>query len=76
MCVVIHAINGTHTPLVDHPNHRVTVVVGDFFNMKKIHSIILEGVCDADKIFWNVYVSQPRGCMMADSSSCLTYIGI
>jgi hypothetical protein len=49
-----NAINGTHIPLVDHPNHKVTLAVGDFFNMTKIHSIVLQGVRDVDKIFWNV----------------------
>lgn len=41
---VTNAIDGTHIPLADHPNHRITLVVGDFFNMKKIHLIVLQGV--------------------------------
>ena len=33
----------------------------DFFNRKKFHSIILQGVYDADRIFWNVCAGQPGG---------------
>jgi hypothetical protein len=65
---VTNTINGTHIPLGDRPNHRVTLVVGDFLNMKKNHSIVLEGVGDVNKIYWNVCASQHRGwCMMVDS---------
>jgi hypothetical protein len=71
-----NAINGTHIPLADHPNHKVTLAVGDFFNMKKIHSVVLQGVCDVDKIFWNVCASQPRELHDGSSSRCLAYIGI
>jgi hypothetical protein len=55
------AIDGTHIPLADHPNWRVTLVHGDFFNRKKFHSIVLQVVCDANKLFWIVCVGQPGG---------------
>jgi hypothetical protein len=45
------AIDGTHIPLADHPNRRVTLAASDFFNKKKFHSIVLPGICDANKIF-------------------------
>ena len=33
----------------------------DFFNRKKFHSIVLQGVCNADRIFWNECAGQPDG---------------
>ena len=33
----------------------------DFFNCKRFHSIILQGVCDTNKMFWNVCAGQPGG---------------
>jgi len=55
------AIDGTHIPLVDFPSKKGTLIVGDFFNRKKFHSIRLQVLCDVDKIFWNICASQPGG---------------
>jgi hypothetical protein len=55
------AIDGTHIPLAESPSRRVTVSASDFFNRKKFHSIVLQGVCDSHKIFWNVCAGQPGG---------------
>ena len=33
----------------------------DFFNCKRFHSIILQGVCDTNRMFWNVCAGQPGG---------------
>lgn len=33
----------------------------DFFNRKKFHSIVLQGVCDTNRLFWNVCAGQPGG---------------
>jgi hypothetical protein len=54
------AIDGTHIPLVDFPSKKVTLIVGDFFNRKKFYNIMLQVLCDVDKIFWNIFVGQPR----------------
>jgi len=40
---------------------EITLVIGDLFNMKEFHSIVLQVVCDLNKIFWNICVGQPRG---------------
>jgi hypothetical protein len=29
-------------------------------NRKKFHSIVLQVVCDVNKIFWNICVGQPK----------------
>jgi hypothetical protein len=58
---ICEAIDETHIPLVDFPSKKVTLVVGDFFNRKKFHNIMLQVLCDVDKIFWNICASQPRG---------------
>ncbi len=55
------AIGGTRIPLVDLPNKKATLVSSDFVNRKKFHSIVLQAMCDADKIFWNVCVDQLGG---------------
>ena len=33
----------------------------DFFNRKKFHSIVLQGTCDSNRMFWNVCASQSGG---------------
>jgi hypothetical protein len=38
---ICRTIDGTHIPLADRPNWRVTLTQGDFFNRKKFHSIML-----------------------------------
>jgi hypothetical protein len=55
------AIDGTHIPLADRQNRRVTLAANDFSNRKKFHSIVLQANCDANKIFWNVCAGQPGG---------------
>ena len=48
------AIDGIHIPLVECPSKRITLAESDFYNRKKFHSIVLQGVCDLKMIFWNV----------------------
>jgi hypothetical protein len=38
---ICSAINGTHIPLADRLNRRLTLTASDFFNRKKFHSIVL-----------------------------------
>ncbi len=54
-------IDGIQIPLANFPSKKVTLVMGDFFNTKKFHNIVLQAMCDVDKIFWNVCVGRPRG---------------
>ena len=53
------AIDGTHIPLTLQPSKRYTPMPQDFFNRKRFHSIILQGVCDTNRMFWNVCAGQP-----------------
>ena len=55
------AIDGTHIPMTCRPTRRFTPMPSDFFNRKKFHSIVLQGICDAERIFWNVCACQPDG---------------
>ena len=55
------AIDGTHIPLTYRPTRRFTPMPSDFFNRKKFHSIVLQGICDADRIFSKVCADQPSG---------------
>jgi hypothetical protein len=68
------AIDGTHILLVDFPSKKGTLIVGDFFNRKKFHSIMLQVLCDVDKIFWNICASQPGGIHDGGSSRGITYM--
>jgi hypothetical protein len=45
------AIDGTHILLANLLNKKITLAIGDFFNKKKFHSIVLQAMCDVDKIF-------------------------
>ena len=58
---ICRTIDGTHIPLAQNPNQRATLATSDFFNRKKFHSLVLQAVCDSQKIFWNVCASQPGG---------------
>lgn len=35
--------------------------MNDFYNKKKFHNIVVQVMCNADKIFWNVCVDRPTG---------------
>ena len=58
---IVGAIDGTHIPLTCRPSLRHTPMPQDFFNRKKFHSIVLQGVCDTNRMFWNVCAGQPGG---------------
>ena len=55
------AINGIHISLVGRPSKRIALAESDFYKRKKFHSIVLQGVCDSKKIFWNICARQPDG---------------
>ena len=55
------AIDGTHIPLSMRPSKQYTSMPSDFFNQKKFHSIVLQGVYDSNKMFWNICGGQPGG---------------
>jgi hypothetical protein len=53
------AIDGSHIKLFGKPaNHEVPA---DYWCRHDIHSILLQGICDYDKIFWSVCSRQPGG---------------
>lgn len=58
---VVNAIDVTHIHLAHLLNHKMTLAMGDFLNRKKNRLIVLQGVCDANNIFWNVCVNQFGG---------------
>ena len=55
------AIDGTHIPLARRLSSDLTSMASDFFNRKKFHSVVLQGIYDMDRIFWNVCAGQPGG---------------
>ncbi len=40
--------------------------IGDFFNKKKFHGIVLQVVCDVNKIFGTFVLANLEGFMMVD----------
>jgi hypothetical protein len=53
------AIDGIHILLVHRASTKVTLVHSDYYNRKKRYSIVVQAMCDVDKMFWNVCV----GCL-------------
>jgi hypothetical protein len=43
------AIDGTQISIASLPNERVTFVASDIFNKKKIHSIVMQAICNVNK---------------------------
>lgn len=59
--VDLWVVNGIHLPLSYRPNMRITIVIGDYYNCKCVMNIVMQGVCDVNKPFWDVCISQPSG---------------
>jgi len=59
---VCGSIDGSHIPLQRKPDKRQTAVVADFWcRRKSFSSVVLQAVCDMDKVFWNVCCSGSGG---------------
>ena len=48
---IVGAIDGTHIPLSVRPSKRYTPMSHDFYNKKHFHSIVLQAVCDPNRMF-------------------------
>ena len=55
------AIDRIHIPLARRSRSDFIPMASDFFNRKKFLSVVLQGICDMDRIFWNVCARQPGG---------------
>jgi hypothetical protein len=71
---IFGAIDKTHILLKNLPNKKIIFTIGDFFNRKKFFSIVLQVVCDANKIFWNFCVADLKGFTMVDISKSVAYM--
>lgn len=61
------AIDGTHIKLWRKP--RLQDVPKFYWNeYYKFYSVLLQGVCDADKVFWDVCCNAPGGLVVCGSS--------
>ncbi len=58
---IIGVIIGIPILLFENSNRRITASIADFYNCKNFHNIVLQGVCDCDKLIWNVFASQLSG---------------
>ncbi len=50
------AIGGTHIPLTKRPSRRYILVMSNYYNQRRFHSIIVQAICDAKYFFCNVCV--------------------
>ena len=48
------AIDGTHIRLAEKP--PISLIPADYWNRHDHHSVLLQGVCDANLLFWDVCV--------------------
>jgi hypothetical protein len=71
---ICEAISGTHFPFVEHPSKRITLTLNDFYNNFFFCNIVVQVMCNANKIFWNVCANQPTrvrdGEQFKNSSFC------
>jgi hypothetical protein len=58
---IFGAIDGTCIPLTNFPSKKIIFIISDFSNRKQFYNIVLQVVCDANKIFWNFCVGQLEG---------------
>ena len=65
---VVGSIDGTHIPMETKPSRHHTIVPADFYCARKgFNSVVLQGVCDVDLLFWSVCCTMPGDT--ADSGS-------
>jgi hypothetical protein len=55
------AIDGIHIPLAKRPSIRYILVTLYYYNWQKSYNIVLQVVCNTQKMFCNVYVGQLGG---------------
>jgi hypothetical protein len=61
---VVGATDGTHIHLSYKPHRVLTPMHCDFFNKKKIHSVLLQAVCDSELFFGMFVQNNMEECMM------------
>eukprot|EP01018_Ginkgo_biloba_P019970 Gb_15659 [translate_table: standard] len=59
LLTICGVIDGTHIKLTKKPKNDNTPV--QYMNRHHFYSILLQGICDAQKVFWDVCVNAPRG---------------
>ena len=55
------AIDDSHIPLSARPSRRYNPMPQDFYNRKHFHNIVLQAVCNTNRMFGNVCAGQPGG---------------
>jgi hypothetical protein len=58
---ITSVIDNIHVPLFFHQSKNITTTPRDFYNWKCFFNVVMQGVCDMDKLFWSVCASQPSG---------------
>ena len=53
------AIDATHIRLVE--KHLMNLILAKYWNQHDHHLVLLQGVCDANFLFWDVCVRAPEG---------------
>ncbi len=52
----------------------MTLAASDCFNRKKIHSIVMQAICDVNKFFGMFVLANLAESMMVGNSRCLVFI--
>ncbi len=58
---ITSVIDNIYIPLFFRPSKRITTTPRDFYNRECSFNVVMQGVCDMDKFFWNVCVGQHGG---------------
>jgi hypothetical protein len=58
---ITSVIDNIHNPLFFRPSRKITTTRRDFYNWECSFNVVMQGVCDMDKIFWSVCVGEPSG---------------
>lgn len=59
---VVGTIDGSHIPLAQKSTRRDTSMPADIYCARKgFNSVVLQAVCDANKLFWRICCNMPGG---------------
>lgn len=59
---IVGVIDSKHVLLSFQQFRRNTIAPKKFHNHKHFSNMVVQGICDANKVFWSVCVGQPIGC--------------
>jgi hypothetical protein len=58
---IVSVIDSMHVLLSFQQFRRITIAPKKFHNHKHFFNMVVQGICDANKVFWILCVGQPNG---------------